>query len=274
MVVRKMILFGIITSLFLIYIIIICVVYFSQKRMLFYPVREITVTPKYIGLDFEDVVLTTKDNVNIAAWYIPARSERGTLLFCHGNAGNISHRLDSIRIFHDLNLSVFIFDYRGYGTSKGSPTEEGTYLDAEAALDYLMNVKKVHPDKVILFGRSLGSGVAAEIAMRHQAGALIIESGFTSVPALGRNYFPFLPVRLLSRYSYATADKVGEINIPKLFIHSPQDEIIPFRYGRHLYENASPPKEFLEIKGGHNDGFFISGHIYTDGLNRFISKYL
>jgi fermentation-respiration switch protein FrsA (DUF1100 family) len=269
-----MILLGIITSLFLIYIIVICVVYFSQKRMLFYPVREITVTPKYIGLDFEDVVFTTRDNVNIAAWYIPARSERGTLLFCHGNAGNISHRLDSIRIFHDLNLSVFIFDYRGYGNSKGSPTEEGTYLDAEAAVDYLMNVKKVHLDKVILFGRSLGSGVAAEIAMRYQAGALIIESGFTSVPALGRNYFPFLPVRLLSRYSYATADKVGEINIPKLFIHSPQDEIIPFRYGRHLYENASPPKEFLEIKGGHNDGFFISGHIYTDGLNRFISKYL
>jgi len=271
---RKMILLGFFISLFLLYIIVICVVYFSQKRMLFYPVREITETPEHIGLDFEDVVLTTKDNVNIAAWYIPALSERGVLLFCHGNAGNISHRLDSIRIFHDLNLSVLIFDYKGYGNSEGSPTEEGTYLDAEAALDYLINVKKIHPAKVILFGRSLGSAVAAEIALRHKAGALIIESGFTSVPDLGHKYFPFLPVRLLSRYSYATASKVSKINIPKLFIHSPQDEIIPFGHGRHLYENAFPPKEFLEITGGHNDGFLISGDVYTDGLDRFISRYL
>jgi fermentation-respiration switch protein FrsA (DUF1100 family) len=271
---RKMILLGIITTLFLIYIIVICFFYFSQKRMLFYPVREITVTPKYIGLDFEDIVLTTKDNVNIAGWYVPASGERGTQLFCHGNAGNISHRLDSIRIFHDLNLSVLIFDYRGYGKSEGYPTEEGTYLDAEASLDYLINVKKVHPDKVILFGRSLGSAGAAEIALRHRAGALIIESGFTSVSDLGHKYFPFLPVRLLSRYSYATASKVSKINIPKLFIHSPQDEIIPFIHGKHLYENAHPPKEFLEITGGHNEGFLISGYVYTKGFDRFILRYL
>src|SRR4030043_1943279 len=175
MVVRKRMLLGFFTSLFLIYVILICIVYFSQKKMLFYPVREITVTPKNIGLDFEDITLTTKDNVNISAWNIPATNERGVLLFCHGNAGNISHRLDSIRIFHDLNLSVLIFDYRGYGKSEGSPTEDGTYLDAESVWDYLVNIKHISPEKIILFGRSLGSAVAAEIALNHKAGVLIIE---------------------------------------------------------------------------------------------------
>jgi fermentation-respiration switch protein FrsA (DUF1100 family) len=273
MIVRKRMLPEFLVGLFLIYIIITVIVYIGQKRMIFYPVREIAATPENIGLQFEDVILRTKDNVNISAWYIPATQERAVILFCHGNAGNNSHRLDSIRIFHDLNLSVLIFDYRGYGKSEGSPTEEGTYLDAEVALDYLINVKHIHPEKVILFGRSLGGAVAAEVALRHKVGALIIESGFTSVPELGCKYFPFLPVKLLSRYSYATVNKVSKINTPKLFIHSPHDEIIPFKYGRALYENASLPKEFLEIKGDHNYGFLVSGSIYRDGLNRFISKY-
>jgi uncharacterized protein len=262
-----------IVGLFLIYISITGIVYIGQKKMIFSPVREIAATPEYIGLQFEDIILRAKDNVNISAWYIPAAQERAVILFCHGNAGNNSHRLDSIRIFHDLNLSVFIFDYRGYGKSEGSPTEEGTYLDAEAALDFLIEVKHVPSEKIVVFGRSLGGAVAAEVALRRRVGALIIESGFTSVPELGGTYFPFLPIRLLSRYSYATENKVSKINVPKLFIHSPHDEIIPFKYGKALYENASLPKEFLEIRGDHNNGFLMSGSIYRDGLNRFISQY-
>jgi uncharacterized protein len=273
MIARKKMLLEILGGLFFIYIIITGIVYVGQKGMVFYPVREIAATPEHIGLQFEDVVLRTKDHVAISAWYIPSPQERAVILFCHGNAGNNSHRLDSIRIFHDLNLSVFIFDYRGYGKSEGSPTEVGTYLDAESALDYLTNVKHIHPEKVVVFGRSLGGAVAAEIALRHKVGALIIESGFTSVPELGSKYFPFLPTTLLSRYSYDTVNKVGKISAPKLFIHSPYDEIIPFQYGRALYEQAAPPKEFLEIKGDHNSGFIVSGSVYTDGLNRFISKY-
>lgn len=264
---------GFLGSLFLIYITIAGTVYLSQRGMIFSPTREVTETPAYIRLKFEEIVLKTKDNIGISAWYIPAQEERAVVLFCHGNAGNNSHRLDSIRLFHDLNLSILIFDYRGYGKSEGSPEEEGTYLDAEAALDYLVNSRHVHPEKIVVFGRSLGGAVAAEIALRHKVGALIIESGFTSVPAIGREYYPFLPVKLLSRYSYATIDKVNKINAPKLFIHSPNDEIIPFQHGKSLYEKASPPKEFLEISGDHNNGFRISGSFYTDGLDRFISKY-
>jgi hypothetical protein len=273
MIIGKSMLIGLLVVLFLVYIVMTGFVYFGQQGMVFVPAREMAATPADIGLHFEDVVMRTRDNVRISAWYIPAQEERAVLLFCHGNAGNNSHRLDSIQLFHDLHLSVLIFDYRGYGKSEGSPTEEGTYLDAEAAWDHLINIKHVQPEKIVLFGRSLGGAVAAEVALRHKVGALIIESGFTSVPELGGKYYPFLPVKLLSRYSYATVDKVSKINAPKLFIHSPYDEIIPLHHGKALYDNASPPKEFLQIDGDHNNGFRESGSVYTDGLYRFIAKY-
>jgi fermentation-respiration switch protein FrsA (DUF1100 family) len=270
----KRMIFVIFISLVLGYLVILGLVYVKQGSMIYYPVREISNTPRDIGLDFEEVGLKTKDGVTISAWYIPAQHERGVVLFCHGNAGNISHRLDSIRIFHDLKLSMLVFDYRGYGRSEGSPTEEGTYLDAESAWNYLIKIKHISPEKIVLFGRSLGSAVAAEIALNHKAGALIIESGFTSIPDFGRKFFPYLPVRLIARYHYSTIDKVNKIGIPKLIIHSPQDEIIPFEHGVSLFKKASEPKEFLRIKGSHNEGFLISGRSYIEGLNGFISKYL
>ncbi|MEK7196809.1 MAG: alpha/beta hydrolase [Nitrospirota bacterium] len=270
----KRMIYVVIIGLVLGYLFLVGFVYIRQGSMLYYPSREIEATPKNIGLDFEEITLKTTDGINISAWYIPAEHERGVLLFCHGNAGNISHRLDSIRIFHGLNLSVLIFDYRGYGKSKGSPTEKGTYIDAESAWDYLVNVKHIRPEKIVLFGRSLGSAVAAEVALRRRAGAVILESGFTSVPDLGAKFFPHLPVKLISRYHYSSIVKVNRITIPKLFIHSQQDELIPFEQGIRLFENAAEPKEFLQIAGGHNDGFLISGNAYIAGLDSFISKYL
>jgi hypothetical protein len=268
---RRMI-YTIFIGLALGYLFLVSFVYLRQGSMVYYPTKDIEGTPADIGLKYEEITLTTKDSVNLSAWYVPAKNERGVLLFCHGNAGNISHRLDSIRIFHDLGLGVLIFDYRGYGRSEGSPTEEGTYLDAESSWDYLVNVKKARSEKIILFGRSLGSAVAAELALRHPAAGIIIESGFKSIPALGAKFFPYLPVRLISRFQYSTIDKVDKIVMPKLFIHSPQDEMIPYEHGTALFKNAEEPKEFLQITGGHNDGFLTSGKIYTDGLNRFISK--
>ncbi len=171
-------------------------------------------------------------------------------------------------------MGVLIFDYRGYGKSQGSPDENGTYRDAEAAWDYLVNSRHIKPEKIVLFGRSLGSAVAAELALRRQAGALIMESGFTSVPDLGETFFPHLPVRLISRYQYASVSKVDKIKIPKLFIHSPEDEIVPYEQGRKLFEQASEPKEFLQIMGGHNEGFLYSGAAYVDGMRLFLTRYV
>lgn len=257
-------------ALFLGYSIIMATLYFRQAGMVYFPEKEILDTPKSVGLAYEEVTLKTKDGVNISGWYIPAENERGVLLFCHGNGGNISHRLDSIRIFNSLNLSVFIFDYRGYGKSEGTPSERGTYLDAEAAWDYLIRTKEKSSEKIVLFGRSLGGAIAGDLAVRKNPSCLIIESSFRSVYDLGKKYFPLLPVRLLARFRYATIDKIGSIKCPKLIIHSPEDEIVPFDHGKSLFEKAQPPKYFLEIRGGHNEGFLISGNLYIEGLRRFL----
>ncbi|MBF0329142.1 MAG: alpha/beta hydrolase [Nitrospirae bacterium] len=269
--------FSVIASIVFGYAIFLGLIYLTQDSMVYFPVKELFTNPKQSGMEYDEVMFSTSDGITISAWYIPVQSgvqERGTVLFCHGNAGNISHRIDSIRIFHELGFSVLIFDYRGYGNSGGKPSEDGTYLDAEAAWEYLTMTKKISPDKIILFGRSLGSAVAAETALRKKAGVLVIESGFTSLSDLGSFIYPYLPVRLIAKYKYSTIDKISGINIPKLFIHSPDDQIVPFKQGRELYEKAAGPKEFLEIKGGHNDGFMVTGRPYIDGMNRFISDHL
>lgn len=270
--VKTLISIGII--LFLSYSLILVIVYFRQDRMLYFPEKEMWQTPDNISLNYDEINFKTKDGFNISGWYIPAEKEKGVLLFCHGNAGNISHRVDSIKIFNSLNLSVLIFDYRGYGKSEGKPSEYGTYLDADAAWDYLVNVKRKSPESIILFGRSLGGAVAAELAMRKKSAALIIESCFTSVPDLGKTFYPWLPIKLLSKFKYSTIDKIGSINCPKLIIHSPEDEIISFRHGEVLYEKAFQPKDFLKIKGGHNEGFLLSGKTYSDGIKLFLEKHL
>ncbi|MDD5008316.1 MAG: alpha/beta hydrolase [Syntrophorhabdaceae bacterium] len=267
-------LFIVIIAVALAYLGLTVMIYFQQDGMIYVPEKTITHNPHNIGLVYEEVSVRTKDGLSISGWYIPAKNEKAVILFCHGNAGNISSRLDSIRIFNDLSLSVLIFDYRGYGRSEGRPSEAGTYLDAEAAWDYLVNVKKIPPGRIIVYGRSLGGAVAAEIALRRSPAALIVESGFTSVPDLGQKIYPWLPVRLISKFRYATIDKIGTIKCPKLIIHSRRDDIVPFEHGRALYEKASPPKEFLEIRGGHNDGFLLSGMTYTGGMEEFLERYV
>jgi len=256
------------------YLVMLLLVFFFQKNMVYLPSRDLSMVPGDAGMAYEKLRLVTSDNIRISAWFIPSPQRRGTVLFCHGNAGNISHRIDSIRIFHDIGLDVLIFDYRGYGSSEGSPGEKGTYLDAEAAWRYLVEEKGTPPEEIVLFGRSLGSAVAAEIALKHGGGLFISESGFTSIPELGASLYPFLPVKLLARYSYDTLRKVQHITLPKLFIHSPDDEIIPYRQGRMLFERAAEPKRFLEIRGGHNEGFILSGELYVHGIEKFIVDFM
>jgi len=252
----------------------LALLFFNQSRMVYLPQRDLTATPAAVGLRYEEVFFKAKDGVRLHGWFIPSERARGVVLFCHGNAGNISHRLDSIGIFHRLGLSVFIFDYRGYGKSEGETTEEGTYSDAEGAWAYLTQDKKTSPQSIVVFGRSLGGSIAARTARDRPAGALVLESAFSSFKEAAEDVYPWLPVRLLARYDYNTASFVARARCPVLIIHSREDELIPFSHGERLFSAAKDPKIFLEITGGHNDGFLRSEKRYTEGLEAFLSRYL
>lgn len=257
-----------------VYVIFAGYLFVFQSRYIYYPERALTADPGSIGLSFENVLLETEDMLRLSGWFIPKEDSRGVLLFCHGNAGNIGHRLDSIQLFHQLGLEVFIFDYRGYGESEGKPTETGTHEDAEAAWRYLVDKRKVDPGKIVIFGRSLGGGIASWLASKHAPGALILESTFTSLPDIAAARYPYMPIRLMLRFKYNTAEYLSEVNCPTLIVHSRDDEINPFIYGQRLFEIASEPKKFLEITGTHNEGFITSGLQYEEGLNIFIHEYL
>lgn len=255
-----------------IYVFVCLLMFIFQRHLIYFPDKKVFFTPNHINLAYEEIHFKTSDNVIINSWFVPADSSENVILFCHGNAGNISHRLESIQIFNRLSLDVFIFDYRGFGKSEGSVDEEGTYLDVLGAWEFLIEEKGYHPEQIFIFGRSLGSGVASWLAREKRPGALILESSFTSLPDLGAKIYPFLPVRLLSRYNYSTLENLKNITCPKLFVHSKDDEIIPFSLGMKNYEGAPEPKMFLEIQGSHNDGFMVTGSKYLEGIAKFINK--
>lgn len=243
-----------------------------ERANLYFPYRKIEATPGEIGLTYEDVTITTSDGVAIHGWFVPAAGSRRGILFFHGNAGNISHRLDTLRIFHDLGLNTLIIDYRGYGRSKGRPSEKGIYRDAEAAYDYLASRPELDGDSLVAFGRSLGGAVAVELATRKKPAALIVESAFASTAAIGKELLPFLPVGALVTQRYDSLARVGSLTLPKLFIHSRDDEMIPFSHGEKLYGAAAPPKEFHAIHGGHNGGFLLPENDYPETLEAFLDS--
>ncbi len=254
------------------YGLIVAFVYVTQGRMLYLPHlpgRELTATPHNIGLEYEDIWIETEDSVAIHGWYIPA-PRNTVLLFFHGNAGNISHRLASIQQFHGLGQSVFIIDYRGYGQSKGRPTERGLYRDADAAWRFLTETRGIDASDIIVFGRSLGASVAAHIAARHEPRALIVESSFTSVPDIAQELYPWLPARWLTRLRHATRDYVRDVDCPVLVVHSRDDDIIPFHHGEAIYHAANEPRALLEIRGTHNDAILRDEENYLAGLRTFL----
>ncbi len=191
--------------------------YLYQDHLIYLPdtpSREIVATPAQAGLAFEPVTLTTEDEVNLDGWFLPHDQARATLLFFHGNAGNISHRLESLRLFHDLGLAVLIIDYRGYGRSGGAPSEAGIYRDAEAAWRYLTEVRRVPPGRILLLGRSFGGAVAGYLASRHPALGVVLESTFTSAPALAGQLYPWIPARWLTRFGYDTRARLRDMHLP------------------------------------------------------------
>ena len=256
-----------------IYALLVAVLYFSQSRMIYYPnlpSRKISATPEQVGLDFQEVYFTASDGVRLHGWFLPNDNAQSTLLFFHGNAGNISHRLDSLLLFHALNFEVLIFDYRGYGQSAGKPTELGTYLDAEAAWRYLTNNRGIAATNILLFGRSLGGAIAAHLASRHQAMGLALESAFTSVPDMAAELYPLLPARWLASFRYNTKVALNAVTHPVFIAHSPDDEIIPFTHGRRLFDSARQPKQFMQLAGGHNGGFLSVRNEYIKAWSTFI----
>ena len=261
---------SIILVVFLAYTILALALYFMQPSFLYSPVRQVPYNPGDINLHFENIVFETKDRLKLAAWFIPAENVAFTVLFCHGNGGNMTHRLDTINILNELGLNCFIFDYRGYGASEGKPSETGTYHDVEAAYKWLTQKKNIPPEKIILFGRSLGGSIAAYLATKVEAGALIIESSFTSYVDIGKKFYPYMPVRMAARFSYPTIDYVRSVHLPVMIIHSRNDEVIPFEFGLRLYDAANEPKEFIEISGSHNDGFLFSGQVYRNAWSSWL----
>ena len=256
------------------YAIILLLVFLFQPRLVYFPqaARELATTPRAIGLDYEDVSLHSADGVKLHGWWVTAQGARGTLLLLHGNAGNISHRLGYLAMFKRLGYSVLVFDYRGYGKSGGSPDEEGTYRDAEAAWQHLTEARKLKARDIVVVGESLGGGVATWLAVKYPPRALILASTFTSVPDLGARIYPWLPVRLLARIEYANLDRIRLIDAPVLIAHSRGDDIIPFAHGEALFAAAREPKQFLVLSGGHNDGFLYAREEWIAAVGEFLGR--
>lgn len=250
------------------------VVWLMQARLVWFPGPPPSRTPGDAGMAYEQVTLRTRDGVELSAWWLPTDEPIGAVIVCHGNAGSIENRIPLALALQRAGLSVLLFDYRGYGNSGGSISEEGSYLDAEAAWEHVVEVRGVEPSRLVVFGESLGGGVAVELATRREIAALILDSTFTSVPALGARVYRYLPIRLLARIHYDSLAKIGSLDCPLLSLHSPQDELVPIELGRELFEAANEPKQFIETSGGHNDGGLLHSPAAQAGLAAFVTRAL
>ena len=264
---------NILLSAVTVYAVILLLVFVFQARLVYFPEvgRALVATPRAVGLDFEEVRLAA-DGATLHGWWVPANAARGAVLVLHGNAGNISHRLEYLTMFNRLGYATLIIDYRGYGKSSGTPSEDGTYRDAEAAWRHLIDARKLKPQDIVLFGESLGGGVAAWLALQHPPRALVLASTFTSAPDLGAQVYPWLPVRWLARIEYNNLDRIARIAAPVLIAHSKGDDIIPFSHGQALFDAAREPKQFLELRGGHNDGFIFMREEWVREVDAFLER--
>ena len=251
---------------------VLALMFFLQSRLVYFPDAQIIATPADKGMAYEEISFEAADGVQLSAWYVPGAASRGVVLFSHGNGGNISYNLPYVEILHRVGLSTFIYDYRGYGRSKGKPTEEGTYNDAAGAWQYLTKNREVPAGQILLYGQSLGGPIAAKLATEKTPAALILDSTFTSFVDIAGYHYPFLPVRWLARFEYNTLEHVKAVRCPVLVIHSTDDEIAPFSQGVALFEAAPEPKRFIKLRGGHNDALFLSAEAYRSGLDAFLKR--
>lgn len=245
-----------------------------EGRLVFMPDRVIHTTPGDHGLPYRAVSFAASNGNTLRGWYVPADRSRALVLVCHGNAGNISTRIALLEGLHSMNLSVFIFDYQGYGESEGRPTEAGTYRDASSAWNWVSkNLEARSRLPIIVMGRSLGGPIAAHLAKRHPPAALVLDSTFPSLAALVRMKEPLLPVQLLLRFRYDTLEPLEHTAFPVLVVHSRSDEVVPFALGEELFHDLRGRKSFLAISGPHVSGFAVDRPAYAEGLERFLERF-
>jgi hypothetical protein len=248
-----------------------------EHTFLYFPTKELVATPAAFDLPFEEVLFPAEDGTPLHGWFVPGDSGKPLILFCHGNAGNISHRLENLYLFRrELGVSVFIFDYRGYGRSEGTASEEGTYADGRGALEWLEN-RGWEPKRMIYFGRSLGAGVAVQMALEREPAGLVLETPFPSVSAMGRHHYsilyPLLGWAVQARYD--SLEKISGIRVPLLIFQGDRDSIVPEKMARRVFERANEPKTFHLIPGaGHNNTYDAGGREYWEGWRRFLAEIL
>lgn len=259
------------SALFILFVILFILFYRKiENRFVFFPQTGHEYSPGDFGLEWREVYIKTFDGKQLHGWIFPAEPDNPYILFCHGNAGNISHRLENIKLLTGMKLNILIFDYRGYGKSTGKPSEEGLYRDSLSAYDYLVEKEGILPENIIIFGRSLGAAAAINVAAERTPRSLIIESGFLSTRHMAKNMgifsliSPFLPA------NYNNLKKIGLVSSPKLIMHGTEDEIVPFSMGERLFKEAKGPKYFYSIKGaGHNDTYIRGGREYLSLFKEF-----
>lgn len=235
-----------------------------QDRLIFFPTKGGRVVGPGV-----DVELRAEDGTRLHARYIEQQGADRTLLYFHGNAGNLADRSDLLEIFGDLGANLFALEYRGYGRSEGEPSERGIYRDADAA--YAWVTQRVPPASVVLLGESLGGGPACELASKQKVGGVILLSAFTSIADMAKLSFPWLPVRWLVRTKFDNAAKIRKVTAPKLFVHSRVDEVVPFEMSERLFNAAAEPKRALWLdRGGHNETFYFHRSALAKEVRAFL----
>jgi fermentation-respiration switch protein FrsA (DUF1100 family) len=266
----------ILAAVILVYLGLLILLRAFESHLIYFPGQQgrLIPPPPALALPVERVEIPTDDGVTLVAWIIPTALESTGywLLICHGNAGNLSEFDRPLHYagLHRLGLNLLAFDYRGYGESGGIPSEEGLYRDAQAAYRYLREKKDVEPGRIILFGHSLGSAVAVDLATRVPVAGVILDGAFTSAVERGQELYPYIPVRWIARSRYNSMEKISQVRVPKLFLHAVGDDVIPIPHGRRLYQAAPPPKTFVELQGGHGDAFEVDSANYFGAIRRFI----
>ncbi len=262
-----------------VYLILLVLLRVFEPRLIYFPgiQRTLISPPASLGLPVERVQFPTEDGLTLVAWVIRSAGDAAGswLLICHGNAGNLSEFDRPVHYagLSRLGLNLLAFDYRGYGESGGTPSEEGLYRDVQAAYRYLRENQGVRPERIIVFGHSLGSAVAVDLASRVPVAGLILDGALTSAIERGRELYPYIPVRWIAGSRFNSIEKISRIRVPKLFLHAAGDDVIPIAHGRRLYEAAPTPKTFVELQGGHGDAFDVDSARYYGSIAGFLVSF-